>query len=101
MNSFCSKNPALVILSLGGITLALYVLIGRFSPHVLNQWENTENIIRLMSHFRVEGKNIEEKYQTQAGMSLVVSTTYVFVIQKFAGNLRLPEPKLSSMLSKC
>ena len=67
MNSFCSKNPALVILSLGGITLALYVLIGRFSPHVLNQWENTENIIRLMSHFRVEGKNIEEKYQTSWG----------------------------------
>ena len=62
MSSFCSKNPALVILSLGGIALALYVLIGPFSPHVLNQWENTENVRRMMLHFRVQGMNKDEKY---------------------------------------
>ena len=47
MSSFCSKNPALVILSLGGIALALYVLIGPFSPHVLNQWEKMKNVKKL------------------------------------------------------
>ena len=79
MNRYWSKNPALVILSLGGIALAIYVLLGPFSPHVLNQSETTENVRKIMSHFRVKGTDREEKFK-QARVSLVISTTQEFIM---------------------